>query len=770
MWSFLIRALRCVDSMKVCALLSSALVFSSHAGTLVGHVRDMNWFAQYAGGPYGVGYYEFAVNANATNNSSLGAFAATDIFGAFTNTAVPAGSYTVSSWDVWWRPAFAFSVNVPASGNSADVDLRLKSTMWGYPAFWDSTGYHEFGQTFIASGSITMIYLRSPLNTSYTLTVRTNGPGGANVGVSRSFSGSGDHRVIYGYGDMPTVAGSTYYVRIRTSSPAVGGVLMQMDPRPDFSDPMPGGCLWLGDGTTMTPHLDRDLGLVIMSDDDGLITDLYTRTDGNNFGNNTNVGQSFIARGVNLISAAFWLADPGAYTYVVRLLQNGPGGAQIGTTKRNKPARLGADPEMIVTWTPAECPLTPGQTYYLEVTRDGGGTFNAAYVNNGNPFPYGQAFRNGAVVNGTDLAGTIIEEQSAGSAARPTVRITADPLVVESNRNSDSLKIQWTTDVPSDSAVEFAGITPPYTDRVFNATLATNHVVTITNLQPHTMYHFRVASSATNNKTATSRDIVICTRPVQTNLLANPGFEEGSGASPRALGGWTKSTNSNVDIRQADGSWFFSMPPRTGGWLMEGAGNGSSSDGSILQRVPVTPGLDYTFSAWITTWPRENNALKYDVWNNQGRLIYMRLGLDPTGGTNMTASTVQWTPRLYSHRRSTTDFSRNWTQLAKRAVAQSTNLTVFIHMKGEGVQWHLYGVDDCALTHEEVPVRFGHQSLSSNGVFQASVTGKIGFSNVIERSATLTNWAFFTNVLNSNGVVIFQDAATNSAQFYRARQ
>jgi hypothetical protein len=753
---------------KLAALLSLALVLCLRGGTINGHVRDMNWYAQYQGGPIGVGYYEFAVNANATNNSALGAFAGTDIFGAFTNTGVPAGSYTVSSWDVWWRPAFAFNVNVPASGASVDVDLRLKSTMWGYPAFWDPSGYYEFGQTFVASGPISMIYLRAPFNTSYTLTVRTNGPGGASVGASRGFSGAGDHRLIYGYGDMPTVAGSTYYVRIRTSSPAIGGVIMQMDPRPDFSDPMPGGCLWLGDGVNMVPHLDRDLGLVIMSDDDGLITDLYTRGNGNSFSANTSVGQTFTARGVNLISAAFWTADPGAYTYVVRLLQNGPGGAQVGTTKRNKPARLGADPEMIVTWAPGECPLTPGQTYYLEVTRDGGGTFNSVYVNTGNPFAFGQAYQNGAAMSGTDLAGTIMEEQSAGSAARPEIKIITDPFIVDSNRTATSLKVQWNTDVASDSTVEFAGINPPYTDRVFDAAPATAHAVWITNLQPHTMYHLRVSSSATNYKAATSRDIVICTRPLGSNLLANAGFEEGSGASPRALTAWNK--GGGVDIRQANGTWFFSMPPRSGGWLLQGAVNGGFSDGHVFQRVAVTNGLDYTFSACVTTWPRENGTLKYDVWNNQGRLIYMRLGLDPTGGTNASAGTVQWTPRMYSHRRSTIDYSKNWTQLAKRVVAQSTNLTVFIHMKGDGVEWHLFGVDDCALTHEEVPVQFRNFGVLSNGVFEASVTGKIGFSNWIEGSGTLTNWFPITNLFHSNGTVTFRDPATNAARFYRARQ
>jgi hypothetical protein len=748
-----------LNHVKLVSFLSLALALCSHAGTLIGHVRDMNWYARYANNPFGVGYYEFAVNANATNNSSLGASVGTDIFGAFTNAGLPAGSYTVSSWDVWWRPAFVFNVNVPAAGNSVDVDLRLNATMWGYPAFWDPAGYHEFGQTFVATGPISMIYLRAPFDTTYTLTVRTNGPGGASVGVSRTFNGAGDHRLIYGYGDMPTVAGSTYYVRIRTSSPAVGGVIMQMDPRPDFSDPMPGGCLWLGNGTTQVPYPDRDLGLVIMSDDDGLITNLYSRKNGADFANNTSIGQTFIARGVNLISAAFWLADPGAYTYVVRCLQNGPGGAQVGTTKRNKPARLGADPEAIFTWAPGECPLTPDNTYYLEVTRDGGGTFNAAFVNTGNPFPYGQVYRNGAAVSGTDVAGTIIEEQSAGSAAMPTIKMIADAYVLESGRRSNRLTIQWTTDVASDSTVEYAAHAPPYTDRVYRSLQSPGHGIFLSNLQPHTLYHYRVISTRPGYRPLVSRDFVICTKPVATNLLLNAGFEEGASTTQsRPLTNWF---TSGMDIREADGTWFSSMPPYSGNWLMQAAVNGGSSEGHIGQRVAVTPGLDYAFSAFVTTWPRENDTWKYDVWNNQGRLIYMRLGIDPTGNTNVNAATVQWTPRMYSHRR--------WNQLAKTAIAQSSNLTVFVHMKGEGVQWHLYGVDDCALTHEEVPVEITNAQ-TINGVLHASVSGKIGFTNFIERSTALTNWSPFTNVMNSNGMVTFRDSATNAARFYRARQ
>src|SRR3989441_3718139 len=93
---------------------------SALGGTLTGHVRDQNWYAQYQSNPYGVGYYEFAVNANATNLSGLGGLAGTDIYGAFQMSNLTAGAYTVASWDVWWRSAYAFNVAVPGSGNTVD--------------------------------------------------------------------------------------------------------------------------------------------------------------------------------------------------------------------------------------------------------------------------------------------------------------------------------------------------------------------------------------------------------------------------------------------------------------------------------------------------------------------------------------------------------------------------------------------------------------------------------------------------------------------------
>jgi hypothetical protein len=754
-----------MNSKFLTSLLLFAFLPSATAGELVGHLRDPNWYAQYQSFPFGVGQYEYAINANAANLAGAWGYEDTDVYGSFGMSNVVTGSYTVASWDVWWRSAYMFNVAVPANGPTPDIDLRLKAAMWGYPTFWDTTGYGEFGQTFMASGPVSMIYLRAPAFTgapSYTLTVHEGGPGGVQVGQSRSF-GTGDQRPIYGYGQMPTIAGRTYYARIRTSG--ANGVIAQMDPRPDFSDPMPGGSLWLGTAVAVIEYPDRDLGLVIMSDDDGLITNLYARKNGADFSGMTSIGQTFVARGVGLISAAFWIADPSGYLYSVRVLQGGPGGAQVGTTKVNKPARPNADPEMIVTWSPGECPLITGQIYYLEVTRAGGGTFNFAFVNTSNPFPYGDAYQNGTSVPGTDLAGTIMEEETEGSATRPTVKLISDPLVAEADRGTNQITVQWQTDVAADSLLEFAPDNPPYTGKIHGTQVGTNHSLVLTGLQSHTMYHYRVTSSATGVRPGVSRDFVTCTRAAGSNLLANPGFELGSGASPRStFPGWNKGPA--LDLRTSDGSWFWSLKPHSGSWLLEGAVNGNTSDSYIYQTVSnAVPGADYTFSAWVMTGMREvangQSAWKYDVWSDQGRLIYVRLGVDPTGGTNASANTVEWTPRMYSH--------RHYTQLAKTTVAQSSNVTVFVSMKGMGGEWHVYGVDDCLLSHENITPRFEDVRFLTNGAFVTTLQSKANRTNVIESSVDLKSWSTSALLVSRSGKISYTNVQTLPERFYRAR-
>jgi hypothetical protein len=321
------------------------------------------------------------------------------------------------------------------------------------------------------------------------------------------------------------------------------------------------------------------------------------------------------------------------------------------------------------------------------------------------------------------------------------------------------MTIRWTTSAASDTRVEYAAEHPPYASTNYAPQLTQNHFITISNLQPHTMYHYRVSSARVNWRSAVSRDLVVCTRPATSNLLVNPGFEEGPGPSPRStIPGWTKS--GGLDIQTSDGTWFWSLPPAEGLWLLQGAVNGSSSDAHIFQRITgVKPGHDCTFSASVMTAHRENGTFKYDVWQDQGRLSYMRLGIDPTGGTNASAGNVQWTPRMYSH--------RHYTQLAKTVKAAGSNITVFLSMKGQGGEWHNYAVDSCALTQEEIPTRLLNPIVSSNGMFQATIFSRANRSNIIEASASLADWSVVTNLHNATGLTPFTTPPTSLRRFYR---
>ncbi|MDH7503725.1 MAG: hypothetical protein QHJ82_13565, partial [Verrucomicrobiota bacterium] len=398
----------------------------------------------------------------------------------------------------------------------------------------------------------------------------------------------------------------------------------------------------------------------------------------------------------------------------------------------------------------------------VEITRAGGGLFRQVLVNRTNPFPHGNAWLNGNPIDGVDLAGTLLEEESHGAATRETARFIGEPEIAESDRSPHAITIRWATAQPSDSTAEFAAFYPPYTDRVSDTNLVTQHVITLTNLLAHTPYHWRVQSSAPDKNPAISRDKTICTLPLKQNLLANPGFEQGTGPSPRStIPGWNKT--GALDMRLSDGTWFWGVPPRTGNWLVEGAANASSSEGYLYQRVKVTRGTDYTFSAWITTWMRENDTWKYDVWNDRNRLIHVRLGIDPTGGTNPTATSVRWTPRNYSH--------LDYSNLAIVTAALADYITVFIAMQGQGGQWHLYGVDDCVLTETQLPPpRLVNAAFEQDCAFAFTILSAPAKTNNIDVCTELGQWSSLATVVNATGQTRFRDITTPPAaqRFYRA--
>jgi hypothetical protein len=670
--------------------------------TIQGFVLDPNWYAPHprASGVYGTGMYEYGVAGNIVGSSLPGLFTSTEnypdnywwgIFGFFRKPGQAAGTYTIATWDTWWRSTFLF--NQSLSGAAAPLFLRLNATMWSYAPTW-TTGHNEFGQTFAATGSsVVMVVLRNAAASinGCTISIHRGGPAGPQVGPARTFNmggGLGDTRIIWNGGEVPTIPGEIYYVKIKAPAGQFP-VLCNNEPVPDFSDPAPEGAAY-HDGALWAP--DRDLGLTICSDDDGLLTNMFLRSGGTSITGAASVGQTFTARGTSLISFCAWIPDSSANYRAT--LYDSVGGTPIGTPKVSRLMRWG-DPEVMWTWGPGECPLTPGKTYYLEITREGGGTVGTVYTNPHNAYGGGQAHANRSPVAGMDLAGTIMEEESPGSATMPRVQITGGPTVSRADRAANAITIRWTTNLPSSSKVELAPWIGPYTGQVTESSQVTTHVVTVRGLAPNTMYHMRVSSAAPGARPAVSRDFVACTlEGPKPNLLANPSFEEGSGPSPRKpVPGWNYT---GMDIGASDGSWFWGLPPYHGSWFLQGAINGGDPDARVWQRVTgVTPGKRYNFTCAVTSWMRENDTWKYDVWHNSGRLDQIRIGIDSYGGTNPDSPNVQWTPNMYSHLRYTT--------IGTSAVAASSAITVFVQMRGRGGQWHLYGLDDCILTEDAPP-------------------------------------------------------------------
>ncbi len=66
--------------------------------------------------------------------------------------------------------------------------------------------------------------------------------------------------------------------------------------------------------------------------------------------------------------------------------------------------------------------------------------------------------------------------------------------------------------------------------------------------------------------------------------------------------------------------------------------------------------------------------------------------------------------------------------------------------------------------------RFNAVNLQSDGKLHLQLSSDVGTTNIVETSSNLANWAFFTNLINSNAVSEFLDGTNAPARFYRAKR
>lgn len=167
------------------------------------------------------------------------------------------------------------------------------------------------------------------------------------------------------------------------------------------------------------------------------------------------------------------------------------------------------------------------------------------------------------------------------------------------------------------------------------------------------------------------------------NLLLNPGFEPpyiaiNGDTTLRVASNWvpwslpqgsSSAINARPEYQPAPANRI-----RTGTAAQEYNTFFATHTGGVYQRVPVTPNTELRFSVFIYVWSSASFADPNvsDDPNN----VKVRVGIDPTGGTDGTSSTIVWSQDA--------EYYDEYREISVAATSQNTAVTVFIRTAPEG--------------------------------------------------------------------------------------
>ncbi|RME51068.1 MAG: hypothetical protein D6795_08920, partial [Deltaproteobacteria bacterium] len=292
-------------------------------------------------------------------------------------------------------------------------------------------------------------------------------------------------------------------------------------------------------------------------------------------------GQTFVARGNRVIACKFQFTTGfgNHLRWKAQIRAGGPGGAPVGPPADSREMVSDEYWPILVTWGIDDVPVTPGETYYVELSNADGGGLNTYRVNGGN-YPEGTAFYDGVAQNDADLMGFVLTMDRAGTEPEP---------------------------IPTD--------------------------------------------------------------------LVNGDFE--AGFLGGVANGWTSfrlegnaqflESNDVVHGGEAAQWWWTSYTTHRAG---------------IYQRVKVGAGKKVTFRAW--TW-------RQDAWNNDNVNEETWVGIDPTGSTNPSASSIVWSSGEHAF--------ETWTEQTVSATATNDVVTLLVQGKAYYAGANMVTVvDDAELT------------------------------------------------------------------------
>lgn len=173
------------------------------------------------------------------------------------------------------------------------------------------------------------------------------------------------------------------------------------------------------------------------------------------------------------------------------------------------------------------------------------------------------------------------------------------------------------------------------------------------------------------------RTILDLSYAITQNMLNNPSFETGS------ISSWTQYGLLDGII---SGVWSLGgITAHDGIKFLGSSAYGGTKSGGLYQRIAVPAGTKYQAKAWSCIYRGDNPVDSVQEW----------IGIDPTGGTNPTSSTV----KKSGTDNQPTAYYGEWHLLTTPIVTSTSGyVTVFLDIKGfNNAGWHIGCFDDAQL-------------------------------------------------------------------------
>jgi len=198
---------------------------------------------------------------------------------------------------------------------------------------------------------------------------------------------------------------------------------------------------------------------------------------------------------------------------------------------------------------------------------------------------------------------------TSAAAAPPTISAVA-----ASSITSSGATINWTTNVPATSQVNYGATVAYGQSSPLNSSLVTSHSVTLSGLTASTLYHFQAKSADVSNNQAASADFTFTTSAATTGSLTVNITAPAQGATVGGTVAVTASATDNVTIigvqYQLDGTNIgplFREPPYTFFWDTSLSSNGSHTLTAIANDV--------------STNQAQSNPISLTILNNSSTVV-----------------------------------------------------------------------------------------------------------------------------------------------------